>query len=48
MSGVCTSLFLRQNRNTKHGNGKVTERGTFDELMDRKGYFYSLFTVSRK
>ena len=28
-------------------NGAVEERGTFDELMDKKGYFYSLFTVSQ-
>lgn len=28
-------------------NGAVEESGTFDELMDRKGYFYSLFTVSQ-
>ncbi|MBR6918124.1 MAG: ABC transporter ATP-binding protein, partial [Clostridia bacterium] len=29
-------------------NGVVSERGTFDELMDGKGYFYSLFTVSQR
>ena len=29
-------------------NGRVSERGTFDELMERKGYFYSLFTVSQR
>lgn len=28
-------------------NGTVVETGTFPELMDRKGYFYSLFTVSQ-
>ena len=28
-------------------NGSITESGTFDELMERKGYFYSLFTVSQ-
>ena len=28
-------------------NGAVEESGTFDELMDKKGYFYSLFTVSQ-
>lgn len=28
-------------------NGTVTEYGTFDQLMDKKGYFYSLFTVSQ-
>ena len=28
-------------------DGKVRESGTFDELMEKKGYFYSLFTVSQ-
>ncbi len=28
-------------------NGRIEERGTFAELMERKGYFYSLFTVSQ-
>ncbi len=28
-------------------NGKVAESGRFDELMDKKGYFYSLYTVSQ-
>lgn len=37
----CTGLFTLK-------NGEVSEQGTFDELMDRKGYFYSLFTVSQK
>ena len=37
----CTGLFALK-------SGEVSERGTFDELMDRKGYFYSLFTVSQK
>ena len=36
----CTGLFTLR-------NGKVAEKGTFDELMDRKDYFYSLFTVSQ-
>ena len=29
-------------------NGEVSEQGTFGELMEQKGYFYSLFTVSQK
>ena len=37
----CSGLFALK-------NGEVSEQGTFDELMDRKGYFYSLFTVSQK
>jgi len=28
-------------------NGTITESGEFDELMDKKGYFYSLYTVSQ-
>ncbi len=28
-------------------NGSVAESGSFDELMEKKGYFYSLFTVSQ-
>ena len=28
-------------------NGTITESGTFDELMEKKGYFYSLFTISQ-
>ncbi len=28
-------------------NGSLTEIGNFDELMAKKGYFYSLFTVSQ-
>lgn len=28
-------------------NGAVAETGTFSELMDKKGYFYSLYTVSQ-
>ncbi len=29
-------------------NGVVAESGTFDELMEKKEYFYSLFTVSQE
>lgn len=28
-------------------NGRIVETGTFDELIEKKGYFYSLFTVSQ-
>ena len=37
----CTGLFTLK-------NGAIAEQGTFDELMDKKGYFYSLFTVSQR
>lgn len=36
----CTGLFALK-------NGMVSEHGTFESLMKEKGYFYSLFTVSR-
>ena len=36
----CTGLFTLK-------NGAVSEQGSFDELMEQKGYFYSLFTVSQ-
>ncbi|MBQ4425090.1 MAG: ABC transporter ATP-binding protein, partial [Lachnospiraceae bacterium] len=36
----CSGLFALK-------NGEVSEQGTFEELMNRKGYFYSLFTVSQ-
>ena len=37
----CTGLFALK-------NGEVSEQGSFDDLMARKGYFYSLFTVSQR
>lgn len=37
----CTGLFALK-------NGVVAEQGSFRELMDQKGYFYSLFTVSQR
>ncbi|MBR5707908.1 MAG: ABC transporter ATP-binding protein [Oscillospiraceae bacterium] len=37
----CDGLFALK-------NGAVSEQGTFDELMESKGYFYSLFTVSQR
>ncbi|MBR0231760.1 MAG: ABC transporter ATP-binding protein [Clostridia bacterium] len=37
----CTGLFALK-------NGVVSEQGSFDELMEQKGYFYSLFTVSQQ
>ena len=36
----CTELFALK-------NGVVSEQGSFNELMEQKGYFYSLFTVSQ-
>ena len=37
----CDGLFTLK-------NGVLSEQGTFDELMERRGYFYSLFTVSQR
>ena len=37
----CTGLYTLK-------NGRVSEQGSFDELMAQKGYFYSLFTVSQR
>ena len=28
-------------------DGRISETGSFDELMERKGYFYALYTVSQ-
>lgn len=28
-------------------DGRVEEKGSFDELMDKKGYFYALYTVAQ-
>ena len=36
----CTGIFALK-------NGIVSEQGTFNELMNKKGYFYSLYTISK-
>ena len=28
-------------------DGCIAEQGSFEELMERRGYFYSLYTVSQ-
>ena len=28
-------------------NGSIIEHGTFNDLINNKGYFYSLFTISQ-
>lgn len=38
--GCCNGVFTLK-------DGVVLEHGTFDELMEDKGYFYSLFTISQ-
>ena len=39
--GRCSGVFTLK-------NGVVAEQGTFETLMEKKGYFYSLFTVSQQ
>lgn len=39
-------LLARYDEIVAMRDGRVVERGTFDELMAARGYFYSLFTVS--
>lgn len=41
------SLLCRYDEILVLKNGQVAEQGMFDELMKKKGYFYSLFTVSQ-
>ena len=41
------SLLKRYDQILTLKNGRITEAGTFEELMDKKGYFYSLYTVSQ-
>lgn len=40
------SLLTRYDEIIAMRDGKICERGTFEELMSRPGYFYSLYTVS--
>jgi len=41
------SLLKKYDRILTLKNGSIIESGTFDELVEQKGYFYSLFTVSQ-
>lgn len=41
------SLLRRYDSILTLKNGEIVESGTFDSLIDKKGYFYSLFTVSQ-
>lgn len=41
------SLLRRYDRILTMKSGEIIESGTFEELMNRKGYFYSLYTVSQ-
>ncbi len=41
------NLLKRYDKILAFKNGSVIEEGSFDELIGKKGYFYSLFTVSQ-
>lgn len=41
------ALMRRYDRIVALKDGRIVESGNFEELMERKGYFYSLFTVSQ-
>lgn len=41
------SVLCRYDRILAMKSGRIVESGTFRELMDQKGYFYSLYTVSQ-
>lgn len=41
------SLLRRYDRIITMKSGEIVESGTFEELMNQKGYFYSLYTVSQ-
>ena len=45
--GLEESLLRRYDGILVLKDGRIAETGTFDELMEQKGYFYSLFTVSQ-
>lgn len=39
------NVLKRYDRIIAMKNGEIVEQGKFEELLDRKGYFYSLYTV---
>ena len=41
------SLLKRYDQIICMKNGEITESGSFEELIDKKGYFYSLYTISQ-
>lgn len=40
------SLLKKYNEIITLKNGKVVEKGSFDDLMEKKGHFYSMYSVS--
>lgn len=45
--GLEESLLKRYDGIIAMKSGQIVEQGTFRELMEKKGYFYSLYTVSQ-
>lgn len=45
--GLEESLLRRYDGILVLKDGRIAETGTFDELMEKKGYFYALFTVAQ-
>lgn len=45
--GLEASLLSRYDCILTIKNGRICEQGTFDGLMEQKGYFYSLYTVAQ-
>ncbi len=45
--GLEESLLKRYDGIIAMKSGRIVEQGTFRELMEKKGYFYSLYTVSQ-
>lgn len=45
--GLEEKLLTRYDEILAMRSGQIVERGTFRDLMEQKGYFYSLFTVSQ-
>ena len=41
------ALMRRYDRIVALKDGRIADCGSFDELMEKKGYFYSLFTVAQ-
>ena len=41
------TLLRRYDRIYVLKDGRIDEAGTFEELMEKKGYFYALYTVSQ-
>lgn len=42
-----SSLLRRYDKVIVMKEGKIEETGTFEELMEKKGYFHALYTVSQ-